>query len=65
VSVYDVGDKKQLFIDDRWFATQQGMRLVVNPPIKRERVMVPEEPWEAKGIHAYSTVLEHDGIYKM
>ena len=65
VSIYDVGAEKQLFIDERWFATKQGFRLTVNPPVKKERVMIPEEPWEAKGIHAYSTVLEDDGIYKM
>ena len=63
--VFDLGTEKQLFIDQRWFASQRGMHLTVNPPLKAERVLVPEEPWEAKGIHAYNSVLEHDGIYKM
>ena len=63
--VIDVGDRKQLFIDDRWFFSSRGMTLRVNPPRKAEHVMVPETPWEARGIHPYSTILEHDGIYKM
>ena len=38
----DVGDRKQLFIDERWFGSQRGMALRVNPPVKHERVLVPE-----------------------
>ena len=38
-SVLDVGDRKQLFIDGRFFAQQQGITLTVNPPVKAEMVM--------------------------
>lgn len=61
----DVGHAKQLFLDDRWFFSQQGMTLRVNPPVKAERVLLPEQPWETRGIHGYSTVLEDDGLYKL
>ena len=61
----DVGDRKQLFIDEVWFAAGRGMSLCVNPPVKAERVLVPKTPWETKGIHAYSTVIEDDGLYRM
>ena len=54
---FDLGTEKQLFIAQRWFASQRGIRLTVNPPVKAERVLVPEEPWEANGIHSYNTVL--------
>lgn len=65
MNVTDIGNRKQLFIDDRWFAAQRGMTLRVNPPIKAERVIVPDRPWEARNISAYSTVLDDDGVYRM
>ena len=36
--VINVSDKKQLFIDSKWFFTQRGMTLTVNPPVKAEVV---------------------------
>ncbi|MFH1008952.1 MAG: hypothetical protein V1800_15875 [Candidatus Latescibacterota bacterium] len=60
-----IGTEKQLFIDERWFASQRGMKLTVNPPRKCERVLRPDTPWEGFGIHAYSSVVEHDGMYHM
>ena len=63
--ILEVSNKKQLFIDDRWFSTQRGISLRVNPPMKAEYVLLPEKPWESFGIHAYNTVLEHDGMYRM
>lgn len=65
MNVIDVADQKQLFLDDRWFDTNQGMTLCVNPPVKAERVLLPEKPWESYGICCYHTVLEHEGVYKM
>lgn len=64
-NIVKVGDEKQLFIDDRWFLTQRGVTLRVNAPVKSERVLLPEKPWESKGIHAYGTIMEHDGVYRM
>ena len=63
--ILDVSNRKQLFIDERWFASQQGMTLTVNPPIKTEQVLLPETPWENHGIHGYSNVMDDDGVYKM
>lgn len=60
-----VGSRKQLFIDRKFIQSSQGIRLVVNPPIKAERVLLPEMPWESKTIEGYHTVLEHDGVYKL
>ena len=63
--IIDVGNQKQLFIDDRWFFKQRGMALRVNPPVKSERVILPRKPWESKGVHAYGTIIEHDGLFKL
>ena len=60
----DVGSEKQLFLDNKWFFDQRGMKLTVNPPMKTERVMVAEKPWEASRIGGGS-VIEDEGIYKM
>lgn len=61
----DVGDRKQLFIDNRWFRNAHGVKLAVNPPVKHERVLVPERPWESHLIGHYKTLIEHEGTYRM
>ena len=62
--VIDVGDCKQLFIDNRWFASAQGIRLAVNPPVKAGAVLTPDMPWESRCLN-YATVIEHDGLVRM
>ena len=61
----EVSNRKQLFIDKKWFASEQGMTLTMNPPDKREIVIEPAHPWDAHAIYAYSTILEHEGKYMM
>lgn len=61
----DVGTEKQLFIDNRWFQSQRGMTLTINPPVKGDVVLRPGKPWDEIGIYAYSTILEHEGVYRM
>lgn len=61
----EVGNRKQLFIDDRWFATSHGVHLRMNPPVKAERVIAPEMPWEQKGLQVCHTIIEHEGEYKL
>ena len=60
----DVGAQKQLFIDDRWFFSQNGMQLRVNPPVKTERILAAEKPWEAMRLCGGS-FLEDNGEYKL
>ncbi|MBS3762998.1 MAG: hypothetical protein KGZ25_06815 [Planctomycetes bacterium] len=60
-----LGNKKQLFIDNRWFQQANGVSLRVNPPVKRERVLVPEKPWEAFRIGAGTSIIEDEGVYRM
>lgn len=64
-SPIDIGNAKQLFIDERWFASRRGVRLCVNPPAKAEYVLMPETPWESRGIIGFNTILEHDGEYHL
>lgn len=62
----DVHDRKQLFIDGRWFADSRGFSLTVNPPLRRDLVDWPEGGAdEGRGIHAYLNVAQVDGRYRM
>ena len=60
----DVGNRKQLFIDDRFFARQEGITLRMNPPVKAEPVFGAEAPWEEDNI-SLATIVHADGEYRM
>ena len=52
----DVGDRKQLFLDDEFLVERsEGIRYVVNRPTKHPAnpLIVPDRPWE--------NVLQHYG----
>jgi len=61
-----VGDRKQLFIDDRFLAEQKDVRLVMCRPVQTgERCIVPDRPWEGHRVCAYNSVAEDGGTLKM
>ena len=62
---WDIKNRKQLFIDERFIARSEGISLSVNPPVKKERVLRYEMPWEDMRLGGYATVLEDDGIFKL
>ena len=54
----NVGDRKQLFIDNRFFNRFSGIELRMNPPQQPpEPVLRADKPWEAQGIGGYNTVI--------
>ncbi len=58
------GNRKQLFIDDLFFAEKSGISLSIHPPVKDARpVLVPEtgNPWEANRISAGNSVVDDNG----
>lgn len=63
--VIDVGSRKQLFIDDRFIASSEGVRLTMNPPVKmNDPVLANYIPWEGEqGASAgtYSSVVKDGG----
>ena len=65
--VLDIGNCKQLFIDERFIERSQGIRLRMNRPVQHpDPVLVPDRPWESNGIGAYNTVmLEADGRFRL
>ena len=63
-SVLDVGSERQLFLDEFWFDSQQGIRLTRHRPQPREVSLTCVEPWEGKELH-YSSVIRDRGLYRM
>ena len=65
--ILDIGNRKQLFIDERFIAHSEGIRLCMNSPVQHpDPVLVPDRPWEANGIGAYNTaMLEEDGRFRL
>ena len=64
----DIGGRKQLFIDERFFAMNDGVRLAVNPPIDCGPVVVEDTPWDKVRIYGYTSVLQDplgDGVHRM
>ena len=60
----DVGSGAQFFLDERFVAESEGVRLEMNPPRKAGPVLEPERPWEAYRIDP-TAVIEDDGVYRM
>ncbi len=63
-AVIDVGRERQLFLDDLWFHSKQGVDLVFHTPTSREVAIQPEHPWERTLIH-YSSVVFDQGLFRM
>jgi hypothetical protein len=63
----DVGSRKRLFVDQRYFDRSDGIHIRMNPPYQSpEPVLVADKPWEAQGIGGYNTVIrEGDGRFKL
>ena len=54
----EVGSRKQLFIDRRFFDRASGVALRMNPPYQSpEPLLRADRSWEAQGIGGYNTVL--------
>jgi len=61
---WDVGNRRQLFIDGRFFAKRENVDLCVHPPRKTgEWTIKPDRPWETGGIGPYSSVLKEGETY--
>ena len=60
----DIGSSKQLFVDDRFIATGNGVELAMNPPYQAaEPVVTVGAPWEDPSntsFGIYSSVLRED-----
>ena len=63
--MHEIGSDKQLFIDHRFIDSSEGVRLAVNPPVKREgAVLRADRPWDRFALGWYS-IVDDGGTYKM
>lgn len=45
--VFDVGSRKQLFIDHKFIESAEGVSLVMNPAVRTGQILIaPDAPWE-------------------
>ena len=52
-----IANRKQLFLDDLFFAQQQGITLALNPPVDAGEVFHADRPWENNGITSFCDLL--------
>ncbi len=61
-----VGDQRQLFLDQTFLTGAKNVEIVVHPPRKSGEMNIkPERPWEKGGIGPYSSVLFDGKTYHM
>lgn len=64
--IVDVALRKQLFIDDLFFAKQTGVALTVNPPsLTHEHCVIADKMWESHRVGPYVSVMEDAGNFHM
>ncbi|MBM3854144.1 MAG: hypothetical protein FJ399_13475, partial [Verrucomicrobia bacterium] len=60
----EIGSRKQLFVDHKFIESDEGVTLVMNPPVRTgELLIVPDAPWEKnlELLSYHSVVKEDDG----
>jgi hypothetical protein len=56
-----IGDKRQVFIDGRFFKESQGIQLVVHRPVKTQEIVIRcENPWEERLCFYHSVLKDRD-----
>ncbi len=63
----DIGDRRQLFIDDALLDLERTQNVTrrLNAPHKIQRVLTPQQPWEALGFVFYCGVIDDGGTAKL
>ena len=46
----DIGEDRQLFVDDYWIADSTGVERVLHSPTRQDIALEPEHPWEVGGL---------------
>ena len=63
-AVQEIGSRWELFVDDWLVARLEGAELRLHTPIKREIVLVADQPWEGKW-SAYFTALQDGATIRL
>ncbi|MBN2455623.1 MAG: hypothetical protein JXB29_03655 [Sedimentisphaerales bacterium] len=59
----DVGNRRQLFIDEKFIAESENITLTMNPPEYAGVALAGDKPWD-EGFMTGSTIVEDGGVYK-
>ena len=64
--VMDLGNRRELFVDDHLVAEMKNVQLTVHRPTREEIAVNCDKPWEGNGC-GYFTVLQdrREGVYRM
>lgn len=64
--VLDLGNRRELFVDDHLVAEMKNVQLLVHQPTREEIAVDCDKPWEGNGC-GYFTVLHdrQEGVYRM
>lgn len=60
----DLGDRIEMFVDYALIDTMTGCNLKLNTPLRKEKVLTFDKPWESE-TSGYITVFEDNGIIRM
>lgn len=61
----NIGNRKQVFIDERFISSSEQVSIVMNPPTKLGPVILPEKMWESMCLDFCVSTAQDEGIYKM
>jgi hypothetical protein len=62
--VIELGDRLELFLDDTLIDRMEGATLKLHSPVRGEKVMVFDKPWEGPTC-GFFTVIEDQGLYRL
>src|SRR5436853_7724339 len=60
----DIGDRRELFVDDLLVDRRDGLELRLQAPVPREVVLVHDAPWEGSGC-GYPTIFRDGTVVRM
>ncbi|MDX1359110.1 MAG: hypothetical protein R3232_09790 [Clostridia bacterium] len=60
----DIGNRIEMFVDKVLIESMEGCSLKLNKPVRREKVMTFDQPWESV-TSGYITVINDDGVVRM
>ena len=60
----DIGSDRQLFIDDLFFDSRDGVELRIHSPRPENVAIDSDKPWESRSVH-YSSVLRDGDLFRM
>lgn len=63
-SPIEIGNRRELFVDDALISSQHDVELRLHKPVPREVVIVHDQPWEGSG-SGYHSIFQDGDIYRM